>query len=123
MKQRIITLVVAAAATITFAAPAPAPAQAATLWGAIAVDDDGTAWPTTNHPSAEAAEADAKAYCGGRKGCDVLVSFYDGCGAVAWNDQQWHGGHGATLSAAQESALRLNGGGAIQAWVCTDGHG
>ncbi|MGC5025376.1 DUF4189 domain-containing protein [Tsukamurella sp. DT100] len=122
MKQHIITLAVAAA-TAAMVVAAPAPAQAATLWGAIAVDDDGTAWPTANLPTAEAAEADAKAYCGGRRGCDVLVTFADGCGAVAWSDEQWHGGHGATLAAAQESALRLNGGGTIQAWVCTDGHG
>ena len=122
MKHRILTLAVVVAA-VGATLSAPAIAQAESLWGAIAVDVDGTAWPTTNHHSAAAAEADAKAYCGGRRGCDVLVVFNDGCGAVAWSDEQWHGGHGPTLGAAQESALRLNGGGAIQAWVCTDGHG
>ena len=70
-----------------------------------------------------AAEADAQAYCGNRRGCDVIVTFNDGCGAVAWNDSRWHGGHGRTLGEAEDSALQLNDGGAIQAWVCTDGHG
>lgn len=123
MRTRIITLGAAIMSAAAIAIAGPVPAQAASLWGAIAVDDDGTAWPTANHPSAEAAEADAQAYCGNRRGCDVIVTFNDGCGAVAWNDSRWHGGHGRTLGEAEDSALQLNGGGAIQAWVCTDGHG
>jgi hypothetical protein len=110
---------VAAAVAVFFGASlaAGAPAFAQDLWGAIAVDDDGTAWPTLNNPTARAAEADAVNYCGGRTGCDVLTVF-PGCGAIAQLGDTFQGGHGNTHDEAVGNAIQNSGGGFIEGVWC-----
>ncbi len=92
-------------------------ANAAANWGAIAVSSHGANGRAWDYPTRASAERAALNSCPGA--CKVLTSFANSCGAVAQNPRSFHGGTGPTLYAAQRSAITLNGGGSILAWVCT----
>ncbi|MFI6868833.1 DUF4189 domain-containing protein [Nocardia sp. NPDC050406] len=78
-------------------------------WGAIAVGafEDftsyGSAW---NYPDRESAEQAALDECGYR-GCEILSSWANGCGAVAMSEDtmRFHGGTGVTRPDAERAAL------------------
>ncbi|MEW2217761.1 protein kinase [Streptomyces sp. NPDC006990] len=113
-----------AASRPTYDAPAPAPeptsAPPRNYYGAIAVGQDGSNGRSWDHSSRSAAERGAMSHCSG-PGCKVLVSFANGCGAVAYNpnNHRYWGGHGRTRAAAELAARGRAGGGRTIAWACT----
>ncbi|MFI8853751.1 protein kinase [Streptomyces sp. NPDC053499] len=100
--------------------PAPAPTPPPNYYGAIAVGRDGSNGRSWDYRSRSAAEQGAMSRCTGPS-CKVLVSFANGCGAVAYNPNSNHywGGSGSTRAAAERSALGRAGGGRTVAWACT----
>ncbi|MBO8184840.1 protein kinase domain-containing protein [Streptomyces spirodelae] len=99
---------------------APPPAPPSNFYGAIAVGRDGSNGRSWDYRSRSAAEQGAMSRCTGPS-CKVLVSFANGCGAVAYNPNSNHywGGHGSTRAAAERAALGRAGGGRTVAWACT----
>ncbi len=115
---------IAAVATASVAggiqiAAAPA-ANAAVNFGAIAVAGNGATGRSWDYPSRAAAERAALNSCGWR-GCKVLASFSNGCGAVAENRTTYRGYAARSLGVAQRGALSLPGS-RIKVWQCTSGH-
>ncbi|MER6996745.1 DUF4189 domain-containing protein [Streptomyces sp. NPDC000410] len=101
-------------------APPPPPPPPPTYYGAIAVGRDGGLGRSWDHRSASAAEQGALNGCA-RSDCQVLTTFSNGCGAVAYNSatNQYWGGRGATQTEAQNNAIARAGGGRWITWVCT----
>ncbi|WP_282784207.1 MULTISPECIES: DUF4189 domain-containing protein [unclassified Nocardia] len=110
LSKAAMSLVVSAAALTSVgmgtAAAEPGPDG---YWGAIAVGafsdftSYGSAW---NYPDRASAEQAALAECGYR-GCEVLASWANGCGAVAMSEDtmRFHGGTGVTRPEAERAAL------------------
>ncbi|MGC4932466.1 DUF4189 domain-containing protein [Gordonia sp. DT30] len=110
------------AAVVVPAALEPAPANAyGNYYGAIALNTSsgstGRAWDYDSYGQASSAALNACGY-----GCKVVVSFVNGCGAVASSPSYWGYGRGPSLYSAQSNALYSAGGGEIYTWVCTSGH-
>lgn len=99
-----------------YSPPAPPPEH----WGAIAVASDGSVGKSWDYGSANLANQKALNECP-RTGCKVLVTFVNGCGAVAYNPStnRYWGGHGDSRTAAEKAAISNAGGGHWTAWVCT----
>ncbi|MBO8191388.1 protein kinase [Streptomyces oryzae] len=99
---------------------APAPNPPRTYYGAIAVGRDGSNGESWDYGSRSAAERGAMSRCSG-PGCKILVSFHDGCGAVAYNPNtnRYVGALGTTRAGAEQAALSRAGGGRPVAWACT----
>lgn len=89
-------------------------------WGAIAVAHDGSVGKAWDYDTADAAKRRAMNECP-RTGCKVLVSFVNGCGAIAYNPHtnRYWGGHGDTRTEAERAAISNAGGGHWTTWVCT----
>lgn len=122
--QRRAAAVVGTVAAVTAISTTLAPAALATdEWGAIAVSPSASvAGKTWDAPSESAARSSAMSYCG-QSDCKVLVTFRsptNNCGAIAYNNGKYQGGYGASLSAAEQDALNLVGGGTIVSWACND---
>jgi hypothetical protein len=89
-------------------------------YGAIAVAHDGSTGKAWDYSTAAVAKRRALSECP-RSSCKVLVSFVNGCGAIAYNPHtnMYWGGHGGTRTAAEKDAISNAGGGHWTAWVCT----
>ncbi|MEE1772776.1 DUF4189 domain-containing protein [Streptomyces sp. JV185] len=100
-------------------APPPAPAPRPNYYGAIAVARNGAYGRAWDHRTASAARQGALNSCPGS--CKVLVTFANGCGAVAYNPNahRYWGGHGASRTEAESSAISHAGGGYWITAVCT----
>ncbi|WP_228002650.1 DUF4189 domain-containing protein [Nocardia australiensis] len=111
--------IVAATVGSVLATAAPAQAQYG-YYGAIAVAHNGDYAISNNYSSYAEAESNAVAGCG--LGCEVLISWTNGCGVLASSSSQWSGAARASYSAARSAALsRLNGGYVVD-WRCTSGY-
>jgi hypothetical protein len=84
------------------------------------VAGDGSVGKAWNYGSRSAADQSALNSCP-RAGCDVLVDFVNGCGAIAFNPNtnEYWGGQGATPADAESAAIAHAGGGRWITWVCT----
>lgn len=105
---------------------APAQAQSGN-YGAIAVSvKPGVYGYATDYGSYADAEAGAMSAClrgGGGGGCDVKVSYRNGCGAIAISRGWWSYGSASTIGGAKREALNNNPGNAyIKHWNCTSGY-
>lgn len=89
-------------------------------WGAIAVAPNGAVGKSWDYDTAAGARSRALNECPA-SGCKVLVTFVNGCGAVAFNSStnRYWGGHGDTQSEAENNAIANAGGGSTKTWVCT----
>ncbi|MEU9118854.1 DUF4189 domain-containing protein [Streptomyces sp. NPDC048506] len=98
-------------------APPPPPPQ---YYGSIAVGRDGSMGKAWDYRSVSAADQGALSRCSG-VGCKVLVSFVNGCGAIAFNPNtnQYWGGRGDTATEAEQNAISHAGGGRWLTYVCT----
>ncbi|MET7510459.1 DUF4189 domain-containing protein [Streptomyces albidoflavus] len=98
----------------------PPPKPPPSYYGAIAVNTDGVAKRAWDHRTGAAARAAALKSCN-RSDCKVLVTFVNGCGAVAYNPstRRYHGGSGDSSGAATRDAIARAGGGQWVTWVCT----
>ncbi|MFD4430708.1 DUF4189 domain-containing protein [Nocardia sp. NPDC058497] len=104
-----------------------APAQAqANNYGALALSRNGASSITANYGSYAAAESAAMAGCqrsGGGAGCDVKISWRNGCGALAESSRSYSWASASSLRAAKRGALNANRGAAtIINWNCTSGY-
>ncbi|WP_280345287.1 DUF4189 domain-containing protein [Nocardia neocaledoniensis] len=104
-----------------------APAQAqADNYGALALSRNGASSITANYGSYAAAESAAIAGCqrsGGGAGCDVKVSWRNGCGALAESSRSYSWASAPSLRAAKRNAINANRGAAtIINWNCTSGY-
>lgn len=88
-------------------------ARWADRWGAVAIDPSGRAGFITGEPSKTAAEHEALRRCQANQGtaCDIAVSYYNQCAAIA---QKPAGGvmgtsTGPTISIAKSAALEQCG--------------
>ncbi|GAA1716824.1 DUF4189 domain-containing protein [Nonomuraea sp. AD125B] len=90
-------------------------------YGAIAVAPSGRNGRSWNYASAAAAKRRALKECG-RSSCKVLVTFVNGCGAVAYNARRnvYWGGRGSTPAKAKRNAVANAGGGRWVVYQCTD---
>ncbi|MFF2082251.1 DUF4189 domain-containing protein [Nocardia sp. NPDC058176] len=105
----------------------PAQAQARNYYGAISVSvRAGHSTISTNYGSFAEAESASLNSCrtnGGGGGCEVKLSWRNGCGAIAISRGWWSYGSGASIGAAKRSALDANPGAAsIKHWKCTSGY-
>ncbi|MFC4374701.1 DUF4189 domain-containing protein [Nocardia halotolerans] len=104
---------------------APAQAQSAN-YGALALSRNGASSITANYASFAAAESAAMAGCrrsGGGPGCDVKISWRNGCGALAESNRSYSWASGPSLRSAKRGALNANRGAArIINWNCTSGY-
>ncbi|BBZ11739.1 hypothetical protein MBRA_19340 [Mycobacterium branderi] len=93
-------------------------AYADDLWGACAApanpNTSSYVMCTTGNSTQADAENHALGLCNYLKNrqCSVVVSFTD-CGAVAGNGNQWAGGTGPSVEAAQQAAMGQLSGGTI----------
>ncbi|MBL1077660.1 DUF4189 domain-containing protein [Nocardia sp. 2] len=112
------TLAVAGLAIAPVLVPASANA-APTLWGAIAVADDGAMGSAWNYPTKDEAKAAAMNQCHGPN-CEVLVSF-TGCGAVSHSKfaREYNGRYGDTRWEAEDNA-RVHHDSTILKSVCNE---
>lgn len=111
----------AAAAALGVAAPI---ANASGTWAAIAVSPDNeiSGWGYTYLASSQAeAESSAMSQCYsyGNASCQIAISAYSGCIALADSPESWATGQGASVSEAEADALVNNGGGTILESGCT----
>ncbi|MFI9510189.1 DUF4189 domain-containing protein [Nocardia sp. NPDC052566] len=114
-------VLVAAVGSVLVSAP---PAHAASnYYGAIAVSSStGRYGYSYDYPSYAAAEGRALSGCGAGD-CKVLVSWRNGCGALAYSSKYWSAGAASTLPAARSKALAANPYSAvIEHWNCTTGY-
>lgn len=105
----------------------PAQAQPRNYYGAMAVSvRAGHSTISTNYDSYAAAESASLNHCrthGGGGGCEVKLSWRNGCGAIAISRTHWSYGSGAGIGAAKRNALDANPGNAnIKHWKCTSGY-
>ncbi|GAA3228619.1 DUF4189 domain-containing protein [Nonomuraea helvata] len=93
--------------------------QARYYWGAIAVSRYGRTGRSWDYRTVAAARRRALGECG--SGCKVLVTFANGCGAVAYNSRRnvYWGGRGSTPTRAKRNAIANAGGGRWIAYQCT----
>ncbi|GAD82076.1 DUF4189 domain-containing protein [Nocardia asteroides] len=128
MKRLLTSAAVFGATTAALFAGHIAPANAqASYYGAIAASvRAGVYGYATDYGSYADAEAGAMAACrrgGGGGGCDVKVSYRNGCGAIAISRGWWSYGNAATIGGAKREALNSNPGNAsIKHWNCTSGY-
>ncbi|MFD6392389.1 DUF4189 domain-containing protein [Nocardia sp. NPDC055029] len=104
---------------------APAQAQASN-YGALALSRNGASSITANYDSYAEAESAAMAGCqrsGGGAGCDVKMSWRNGCGALAESSRSYSWASASSLRAAKRNAINANRGAAtIINWNCTSGY-
>ncbi|MFC7108806.1 DUF4189 domain-containing protein [Nonomuraea rubra] len=93
--------------------------QARYYYGAIAVSSTGRVGRSWDYGTVSAAKRRALKECG--RGCKVLVTFVNGCGAVAYNARRnvYWGGRGSTPAKAKRNAVANAGGGRWIAYQCT----
>jgi hypothetical protein len=93
--------------------------QARYYYGAIAVSRYGRTGRSWDYGTVSAAKRRALRECG--SGCKVLVTFVNGCGAVAYNSRRnvYWGGRGSTPARAKRNAVANAGGGRWIAYQCT----
>jgi hypothetical protein len=116
----------AAAAAIGFATVSPlAPtANASGTWAAIAVSPENEVSGVAsvyNATSKGEAESAAMKNCTdiGNTQCQIAISAYHGCIAVADSPDAWAEGSGDSIGEAEGDALQRNGGGTILESLCT----
>ena len=102
------------------AAAAPAKTSKKTVYGAIAVNRDSKAVGYAYDVKAsQDAKREALRQCGEQK-CEVLVSFRNGCAAVANVKGKWTTATGVTRDEAETKVLRKCGKDcSVAAWACT----
>ncbi|MFD3507013.1 DUF4189 domain-containing protein [Nocardia sp. NPDC058666] len=104
----------------------PAHAQADN-YGALALSRNGASSITANYDSYAEAETAAIASCqrnGGGPGCDVKVSWRNGCAALAESRRSYSWASAPSLRAAKRNAINANrgAGAVIINWNCTAGY-
>ncbi|MEV4359349.1 DUF4189 domain-containing protein [Nonomuraea sp. NPDC004186] len=94
--------------------------QARYYYGAIAVARNGRTGRSWDYRTLASAKRRALRECG-RSSCKVLVTFVNGCGAVAYNSRRnvFWGGRGSTPARAKRNAVANAGGGRWIAYQCT----
>ncbi|MEW1838297.1 DUF4189 domain-containing protein [Nonomuraea angiospora] len=94
--------------------------QARYYYGAIAVARNGRTGRSWDYGTVAAAKRRALKECG-RSSCKVLVTFVNGCGAVAYNARRnvFWGGRGSTPAKAKRNAVANAGGGRWIVYQCT----
>ncbi|MBF8188881.1 DUF4189 domain-containing protein [Nonomuraea sp. K274] len=94
--------------------------QARYYYGAIAVAQNGRTGRSWDYRTVASAKRRALKECG-RSTCKVLVTFVNGCGAVAYNSRKnvYWGGRGSTPARAKRNAIANAGGGRWIAYQCT----
>ncbi|GAA4972482.1 hypothetical protein HD597_007082 [Nonomuraea thailandensis] len=112
-----------ATAVPTAAAAATSATTAASqryYYGAIAVSPTGRTGRSWDYGTLSAAKRRALKECG-RSSCKVLVTFANGCGAVAYNARRnvYWGGRGSTPAKAKRNAVNNAGGGRWIVYQCT----
>jgi hypothetical protein len=118
----------ASATAVTALTVAVAPtAPSDNTWGACAVPANPRLYlnaecvvaGVTGYPTEDDAKNRAIALCNYLKNrqCYVVVSFTD-CGAIAQGGDQWAGGTGPTVEAAQQAALNQLPGSTIRKSIC-----
>ncbi|MFD3703014.1 DUF4189 domain-containing protein [Nocardia sp. NPDC058658] len=128
MKRLLTSATVLVAATVAMFAGHIAPAHAqADNYGALALSRNGASSITANYDSYAEAESAAIAGCersGGRGGCDVKVSWRNGCGALAESRRSYSWASAPSLRQAKRDAVNANRGGSavIINWNCTSGY-
>ncbi|MEV0624754.1 DUF4189 domain-containing protein [Nonomuraea wenchangensis] len=112
--------VLATAFPVAASAATAGESQARYYYGAIAVAPNGRTGRSWNYASQAAAKRRALRECG-RSSCKVLVTFVNGCGAVAYNARRnvYWGGRGSTPARAKRNAIANAGGGRWIAYQCT----
>lgn len=129
MKRLLTSAVVLGAATVAMFAGHVAPAHAqADNYGALALSRNGASSISANYDSYAEAESAAINGCqrsGGGAGCDVKVSWRNGCGALAESRRSYSWASAPSLREAKRNAINANRGGAanIINWNCTSGYG
>jgi hypothetical protein len=119
--KKFITGAAIMAATVGSVLATSAPAQAQYgYYGAIAVARNGDYAISNNYGSYSSAESNALSACG--SGCEVLISWTNGCGVLASSSRQWNGAARASYSAARSAALSRLPGGYVVDWRCTRGY-
>jgi hypothetical protein len=116
----------AAAAAIGFATVSPvAPtANASGTWAAIAVSPENevsgvaSVYSASSKAEAEKAAMDNCVNVGNTQ-CQIAISAYHGCIAVADSPDAWAEGAGDSIGEAESNALSANGGGTILESLCT----
>lgn len=117
-------LAAAAAFGSTAVSPVGPIANAAGTWAAIAISPEneisGAGWTDGAATQAEA-ESIALNNCAsaGNTQCQIAISAYSGCIAVADSPDSWASGAGSTVEDAESVALSNTGGGTILASGCT----
>ncbi|NUR90888.1 MAG: DUF4189 domain-containing protein, partial [Nonomuraea sp.] len=126
----IAACVLMASGTLATAFPAAANAATSTTssasqaryyyYGAIAVAPNGRTGRSWDYSTLSAAKRRALRECG-RSSCKVLVTFVNGCGAVAYNSRRnvYWGGRGSTPARAKRNAISNAGGGRWIVYQCT----
>lgn len=94
--------------------------QARYYYGAIAVARNGRTGRSWDYGTLSGAKRRALKECG-RSSCKVLVTFVNGCGAVAYNARRnvFWGGRGSTPARAKKNAIANAGGGRWIVYQCT----
>jgi hypothetical protein len=118
--------ILAAAAAIGSATVSPvAPtANASGTWAAIAVSPENevsgvaSVYSASTKGEAEKAAMDNCVNVGNTQ-CQIAISAYHGCIAVADSPDAWAEGSGDSIEEAEGAALRANGGGTILESLCT----
>ncbi|MEV0232147.1 DUF4189 domain-containing protein [Nonomuraea sp. NPDC050786] len=89
-------------------------------YGAIAVAPNGRNGRSWDYGTLAGAKRRALKECG-RSSCKVLVTFVNGCGAVAYNARRnvYWGGRGSTPARAKRNAIANAGGGRWIVYQCT----
>ncbi|SEM95826.1 protein of unknown function [Luteibacter sp. UNCMF331Sha3.1] len=92
--------------------PSPVPQQAepvwADSWGAIVLDVRGSAKGTSNNMQSKAAAIEAamsECKSTGASNCELKITYYNQCAAVAWGDESLGIAHEATEKGAVDSAV------------------
>lgn len=119
-------LAAAAAFGFMVISPVGPTANATGTWAAIAVSPEaetsGTGWAYNASSQAEA-ESAALESCvnAGNSQCQIAISGYRGCMALADSPESWATGTGSTVDEAEGAALYNNDGGSILVSGCTGG--
>ncbi|WP_194814435.1 DUF4189 domain-containing protein [Nocardia sp. XZ_19_385] len=117
----------AIAGTVLAATAAPAHAQGPSYGGiAVAMSNHhyGFTYNVATHAAAEAGAVRACLQYGGNPDCRPVLTWRNGCGALAISPTHWSYGSGPSLRAARDRAIANNPGrGArIEHWQCTEGY-
>ena len=96
-------------------------------YGALALSRNGASSISANYNSYAAAESAAIAGCqrsGGGPGCDIKVSWRNGCAALAESRRSYSWATAPSLRQAKRNAINANRGGSasIINWNCTSGY-